>query len=378
MTGGLHENDPGNKFLDVANRLVYQMSELEAKRQEKVIMILNPICPFSSYTCKSSKHAIQSDLSVTYTNGVVEFVIANMELKNDLEEGGKSENFQQAGYYLHFSSEAIQALEGDLAPMLLVSMVGHAYLQAFAGYRNERNEPCIDSISEPVSLKYDPADMFKTVKKVAIFLKSMESLIVALEDYYRQAFLKRQKPRIAKEGYPYFNYENNLLFEKRICRSVFRGLLNGQLVVVKFVHDRYGLEVHKHFASKDLAPTIIHHQKLKGDWQVVVMKYVKSSCEILDLSNPKKRKIAQRILDAFDAKNYVHGDLRLPNLIISDETEDIMLLDFDWAGVADQVKYPDNLNIFDIKWPHGVCAGAKIMKKHDEEMLFKQLQIDFD
>ncbi len=151
-------------------------------------------------------------------------------------------------------------------------MVDHAYLQAFAGYRNEQNQPCIDSISEPVSLKYNPADMFKTVRKVAVFLNSMESLIVALEDYYRHAFSKHQKPRITKEGYPYFNYENQLLYEKRICHSVFWGLLHGQDVAVKFVHDHYGLEVHKHFASKGLAPKIIDHQKLKGDWQVVVME----------------------------------------------------------------------------------------------------------
>ncbi len=65
MKDGLHQNDPGSQFLDVANRLVYEMSqifELEAMRQEQVIRILNPIRRFSSYTCKSSsKRAIQSD-----------------------------------------------------------------------------------------------------------------------------------------------------------------------------------------------------------------------------------------------------------------------------------------------------------------------------
>ncbi len=90
-------NDSGSQFLDVANRLVYEMSqifELEAMRQEQVIRILNPIRRFSSYTCKSSsKRAIQSDLSVTYTDGVRKFLIANMDLKNDLGEVKRAQIF---------------------------------------------------------------------------------------------------------------------------------------------------------------------------------------------------------------------------------------------------------------------------------------------
>ncbi len=101
-----------------------------------------------------------------------------------------------------------------------------------------------------------------------------------------------------------------------------------------------------------------------------MMEYVKwSGYKISDLSDPEKREISQRILDALNEKNYVHGDLRLPNLIVSDLAKNVMLLDFDWAGVAGQVKYPDSLNISEIDWPHGVCAGAKILQRHDEEML---------
>ena len=261
--------------------------------------------------------------------------------------------------------------------MLLVNVFGHSYLQAFAGYRNEQNEPCIDSISEPLSLKYEQADMLNTVRRVALFLSSMESLIAALENYYQNAFLKCQKPNITKEGYPYFNCKNTLVYTNRICRNVFHGLQNGKDVIIKFVNHRYGFCIHKDLASKGLAPRIIHHQRLKADWQVIIMEYVEQRYRITELSTWEKEENADRILGALDESNYVHGDLRLPNLILSDngKTQTIMVLDFDWAGVEGTVSYPNSLNVFDIDWPEGVHAGGTILKSHDKKMLFKELDI---
>ena len=378
------QNDMGCRslVLDVANRLVHEMSQtfdLKAKPQEKVIEILTPLHLFTLYTCKSSsKGAIQSDLCVTYAKNGKEFAIANIDLTNDLGEGGPSSIYQQAGYYLHFSSEITRALKGDLAPMLLVSVVGHSYLQAFACYRNERNEPCIDFISEPVSLKYEQGDMLNTVRRVALFINSMKKLIAALENYYQLAFLKSQSRNFTKVSvrYPYFNCENKLIYTNRIRRNVFYGLLNAKDVVIKFVNHRYGFCVHKDLASKSLAPRIIHHQRLKDNWQVVIMERVNPQrYGITELSIDEKKENADRILGALNESDYVHGDLRLSNLILEGNAQTIMVLDFDWAGVEGTVSYPDSLNVFQINWPEGVHPGGTILKSHDKKLLYEELNI---
>ena len=47
----------------------------------------------------------------------------------------------------------------------------------------------------------------------------------------------------------------------------------------------------------------------------------------------------------------------------------IMLVDFDWAGVIGEVRYPMNVNNVDIKRPSGAHDNELIMPQHDMEMV---------
>lgn len=69
--------------------------------------------------------------------------------------------------------------------------------------------------------------------------------------------------------------------------------------------------------------------------------------------------------------NFVHGDIRDVNLMFSREkgTAKVMILDFDWAGVEGQVRYPTNVNTFSVERPAGVSDGELISKQHDLDML---------
>ena len=58
---------------------------------------------------------------------------------------------------------------------------------------------------------------------------------------------------------------------------------------------------------------------------------------------PKTRllKRLEDILDALYADGMVHGDFRMANVMVKlDEEEKAVLIDFDWAGEAESVKYP--------------------------------------
>ena len=61
--------------------------------------------------------------------------------------------------------------------------------------------------------------------------------------------------------------------------------------------------------------------------------------------------------------NYVHGELRPQNIILVGER--LCIIDFDWAGVAGEVRYPQELNML-CNWHPAVHPGGIIAPEHDE------------
>jgi serine/threonine protein kinase len=72
-------------------------------------------------------------------------------------------------------------------------------------------------------------------------------------------------------------------------------------------------------------------------------------------------------VDCLHEINYVFGDLRLQNVMVHEDK--IKLVDFDWAGIHGQAKYPAQMNMENIRWPQGVGPREIMLKKHDIDML---------
>ena len=68
--------------------------------------------------------------------------------------------------------------------------------------------------------------------------------------------------------------------------------------------------------------------------------------------------------------DFVFGDLRLPNVIVM-KNQEIMLVDFHWAGKHGTSQYPLLMSP-NIQWPAGVGPLSIMDKRHDNAML-KQL-----
>ena len=147
-------------------------------------------------------------------------------------------------------------------------------------------------------------------------------------------------------------------------------------IVVKFV-DRYGATAHVLLANEGLAPKLLYCEPPSSRHLfMVVMEYIEDSTlttakESMDQeARDRARSEIDRALDLLHQRGFVFGDLRSPN-ILAKTTGEVKLIDFNWAGVVGQVKYPYLISK-DIKWPKGVEGLANIECDHDRMML-KQL-----
>ncbi|KAJ7939208.1 hypothetical protein B0H13DRAFT_1587224, partial [Mycena leptocephala] len=74
----------------------------------------------------------------------------------------------------------------------------------------------------------------------------------------------------------------------------------------------------------------------------------------------------RRAIGALHDRNIVFGDLRLPNIMICDNRA--VLVDFDWAALVGQGRYPATLSDLDV-WAPTVAPYGVMEKEHDDHML---------
>ena len=69
------------------------------------------------------------------------------------------------------------------------------------------------------------------------------------------------------------------------------------------------------------------------------------------------------------SQDYVHGDLRTPNILVKDNK--VFIVDFDWAGKEGEVFYSLlNPAAFDSECEkEGIRSGQQILKNHDTFMI---------
>jgi serine/threonine protein kinase len=163
-----------------------------------------------------------------------------------------------------------------------------------------------------------------------------------------------------------------------------RSETDSRFIVVKFV-ERYGEPVHRLLAEHDFAPQLFYFGRVSESGtpsyrslRMVVMEYLQGSTVAQLLADPSRNHSThildleliaglERIIKFLHSHNYVYGDLRGPNIMITLE-KNIKLIDFDWAGKVGHVKYPNFLSP-KIGWPPGAEGGKPITAQHDLEMI---------
>ncbi|XP_024545646.1 uncharacterized protein LOC9648576 [Selaginella moellendorffii] len=152
--------------------------------------------------------------------------------------------------------------------------------------------------------------------------------------------------------------------------------------IAKFVvYNSYGVEAHHAWAANGMAPALIELKAATPPFYMAVMDCLAEedgwrSCVDLvrdwKLNNSmdkvaKLQDIVKHRVQKCHDDGFVHGDLRLTNLMCKEEANgnlEVKALDFDWSGEKGKAMYPTILND-KIKWHPDVKYRALIRAEHD-------------
>ena len=97
---------------------------------------------------------------------------------------------------------------------------------------------------------------------------------------------------------------------------------------------------------------------------MVVMEDISSEYQSADFDRHLLVSLSDQIkskITLFHQAHFVHGDLRDTNVMVRKDREPgFLLVDFDWAGKIEEVRYPINVNQMDFYRPVGASDGEDI------------------
>jgi RIO1 family len=369
--------DPESDDYRLAYKLRVTMADSfknEASRRDEITRLLNrdlfsPL-GFSIGVCSVP------GMEYTTDGSSPEYGIS-VEFKNEKGVGGGDPYMQNLGYYVHFTARTPEDLEKHCCPWLLIEVVGPE--MGVSGAAWAYGAPCAQPLTPNVPFLPVPADK-DTLLLQARLCMALRIGCAGLKNFYggrEFAPLKNDQslfpyPRRAKIGGAEMEFEYTECLGGRVARRMVflaKRSDNGGPIVVKFT-DSYSEDVHKALADAGLAPTLHDIQDVSG-LRMVVMDFVDTARMWNNEEHQSKPALTdelERVLEVLERNNFVHGDLRAPNVLVDDDNSKISIVDFDWAGTVGEVTYRKIPNP-ELSWLRGSELGAPITVEHDQHMI---------
>ena len=339
------------KFSALAAKFVYEMTAVYPSEEERIEQIHETLAYFDRFRARSFRtNKYRTDITILQSKrrryNDRPCVLANIEVKNGLGMTNSDANLQNVNYYKCLVPQEDRC---GINPLLLISMVGCDYLQAFGAILTETKEISCSPLGPPLSMLYEHR-VTSSIDLMAIFWYKVEYLLNELDQFYTDAEIIL---------YPYY-FGNEFTHIKMMRPGLYKCTYNEQQVVVKFTRS-YGTDVHEYMYQSGFAPKLIDFTKLDGGWIVVLMEFVDGDRVQKEEAQECKHFIEAHILPKLQEKNYVHGDLRLSNIIRFNKK--FIVIDYDWAGTNGEARFPVNL----LQWPKSVNPGGFITNASDIE-----------
>ena len=335
----------------------------EGDFQKKMIKILNlheNRFEASSENFSTDKVKVRTEISIS-KNGRK---ICLIELKHLLLHVNSEPIYQVGAYYSNMLSQD-DFIDKFTFPMLLLAIVGNQYF-VYGGINYDKKIQVffINSFST------NDRNSFHTLYQIIEFLANTKTDHLKWPEY--EICDGKYK------NYPDFvNKDVNIISENK---QVF--LCDGKLY--KF-SPSYCSGAQQAMGTK-FAPEFMREFKINGEF-MIEMEYLEGY-EVLTkslfkkLSETEQSNVLESLLDAIKtlhAQGYVHGDLRLPNIMVKKQNEiengmDVKIVDFEFAGKSGAVYYP-RLNR-NIQW--GIEDTKKESKKKKSYYSYKKITFEND
>ncbi|KZP10866.1 hypothetical protein FIBSPDRAFT_757502 [Athelia psychrophila] len=315
------------------------------------------------------------------------------QAKDELGGGGADPYLQGCAYYRESAMRKNTTDYFSSLPCLLIYYSGASF--GFGGLAST-DRPHLDALGPilPLSCHVHDINMRTTIAR---FFGACKHAVDSLKTYYSNklpTLRNRDSLTLPDPCFPYPTSYTSLTGDKSLQTFVYTGRFsawdlrrlifygksvgdsNGeQQLFIKFTRS-YSKAAHQCCAQAGYAPTLHGFVELPGGWYMAVMENLAKDTDPMyqfELEAEQRRKISKDLracIDLLHGQEMVHGDLRDSNVLVSkDDALQISLIDFDWAGEMDVVRYPINLNRQDIYRPASAQDGEPITKEHDIEMI---------
>ncbi|KAJ6610940.1 hypothetical protein B0H10DRAFT_1919177 [Mycena sp. CBHHK59/15] len=305
--------------------------------------------------------ALCADTAVHETAAVVV-----VEEKSELGAGGSEPSVQGSFSYMKFWADPThqRIREGCCCPSFIVGLAGPWLVIVGAVFTSQI---IAQRLTDYLWLGNSRVNDDGHVLRVARILHSLQASIEELQMYYLDLQPQRFDP---KQPHP------------RFFPSITSYELNGEAVTFIYISPLESDPACMTFlaallARLRLAPELIHFGSISapglcyGGFQMAVMDYVEGQT-LSDAynDNPLPARVKEAIsrgLEALHEADIVYGDLRRPNIMIRDEDQAVVFIDFDWAGKVGQVRYPLHLAAA-VREASGALEYDLMDKGHDRNM----------
>ncbi|KAK0231368.1 hypothetical protein IW262DRAFT_1343836 [Armillaria fumosa] len=318
-------------------------------------------------------------------------LLATIEEKSELGSGGDVTTHGGCSYTAFWLSKDHQELrECSCCPSFIICLAGPWLVVMGAVFTTQ---PIVQRLTDFIWLGTSPIINDAQCIRVAGVLRALKAGVRTLDNYYRDLahlplLSNAHHPRFfpfptfynVNQSQVHFKYLEPLKpFDPDCVTFLAETISDKTKVVVKFAQT-YGVEAHALLAQHNLAPPLLYFKHLNEDGagygalNMIVMGYVegKTATKVFNGAalSPNVVGDLERALNILHGEGLVFGDLRRPNIMIMPEDNTVRLIDFDWAGKENEVRYPIHLNQSkEVEWADGVGSYRKIDKKHDLNML---------
>ncbi|KAI6114626.1 hypothetical protein EDD16DRAFT_1114208 [Pisolithus croceorrhizus] len=358
--------------------LANAMTDLYKNEFERIDNIERVLRTFDIHFAITKRSGYEADGAMA----VKDYRYAIAEFKDEAGSTLGEPYFQSIGYYLESTRKAAVTVPSSPLPCFLLAVFG-PYI-VFAGAAWNRR-PTIQLLSMPIAFNIYSTDT-DNLLVLARHMAALRKATRTLKRYYEDLCPMQPLPNMpSPQLFPYpttytstiDGTNRQLLYQQQLeNKLVFFGTesAEGSAVVdricIKFTR-RYSPAAHEYCASMGCAPALRGFEKIPGGWFMVVMDDLSNDYEILERMRVPvlTKSLIRTKLVEFHKAGFVHGDIRDINIMVSksDNTQ-FRIIDFDWAGIAGEAKYPAFLNP-EVWRPEGATDGKIILAEHDDAML---------